>query len=364
MTDWQSVRSEFPALQQWTYLNSATFGQCPSRARDAMNAHMTRRDAQACSDFLNWFSDADGIRESCAKLIHCQPEDIGFAHSACAALAWLMNGLDWRAGDEVLTLEGEFPNNIYPQPLLQAAGVVFRQVPWEKFYDAVTNRTRLVLLSVLNYATGFRPPLVQVSEFLASRGVMLYLDGTQGAGVVHLDVSAIRPVMLAVDAYKWMLSPNGAGFVYVSPELRKTLLPTIIGWRSDRDWRNVNQLNHGNPVFADSAERYEGGQIVFPSLYAMGAVVDWMVSIGPEQIEQRALQLAGYARTRLSAKGADVSPSGSPIITAKFADRDSGALAKALSEKRILVSARHGRLRVSTHFYNLEEDVDRLAEAL
>jgi selenocysteine lyase/cysteine desulfurase len=161
-----------------------------------------------------------------------------------------------------------------------------------------------------------------------------------------------------------MLSPNGAGFVYVAPELRERLAVTVVGWRTDRDWRQVNHLNHGAPVLGDAAEKYEGGGLVFPSLYAMSAVLDMMLEIGASVIEARVLDLAGQVRTMLSDLGASVNHDASQIVTGCLPGRDPGELVRRLREERILVSARHGRLRVSPHFYNDERDVEKLRLAL
>src|SRR3954470_7825162 len=77
-TDWKAVRAEFPALADWTYLNTATFGQMPRRAADAMSRHLARRDETGCGDFLSWFDDMDAIRVLCARLVHCEAADIAF----------------------------------------------------------------------------------------------------------------------------------------------------------------------------------------------------------------------------------------------------------------------------------------------
>jgi selenocysteine lyase/cysteine desulfurase len=161
-----------------------------------------------------------------------------------------------------------------------------------------------------------------------------------------------------------MLSANGAGFLYVDPELRQRLPPSVVGWRSDRDWRSVDCLNHGEPVFAQTAEKYEGGMLPFPSIYGMGAVIDLMLHVGPAAIEARVLELAGKARAMLCGLGAAVNADESQIVTASLPGRDSGELARSLKERRILVSARHGRLRVSPHFYNDETDLEILRKAL
>ncbi len=303
MTDWKALRAEFPALANWIYLNTATYGQMPRCAADAMSRHLARRDDLACGDYLAWFDDMDAIRELCARLVHCEASDIAFVINASTGLAALVQGLPWQPGDEVLTLDDEFPNQLYVSAALARFGAKLRAVAWSEFYQSVNERTRLAVLSTVNYATGFRPPLEEISRFLRERGVLLYLDGSQSVGALQFDVKCVRPSVLCVNAYKWMLSPNGAGFLYVDPELRQRLPSTVVGWRSDRTWRSVDCLNHGEPVFAETAEKYEGGMLPFPSIYAMGAAIDMMLQAGPAAIEARVLDLAGQARAMLSRAG-------------------------------------------------------------
>jgi cysteine desulfurase/selenocysteine lyase len=142
----------------------------------------------------------------------------------------------------------------------------------------------------------------------------------------------------------------------------------VTGWRTHKTWREVDNLHHGTPVLKETAEKYEGGGLPFPLLYAMEASVNLMLEIGPEAIERRVLELAGSARRRLLRVGAEAQESGSQIVAAKFAGAgsaiDPSRLARELKERRVLVAARHGYLRVSPHFYNNEEDLDRLEEEL
>jgi len=367
--DWQQIRSEFPSLAEWTYLNTATFGQMPRRAAEAVANHFMRRDALACSDFMRWFEDADRIRERIAQFIRCQPADVAFIQNASAGLSLLLGGLTWKAGDQIVTLEDEFPNHYYYPSHLGGCGVEFVETPWERFYDAFTPRTRLVAISTVNYSTGFRPPLEEIAPELRRRGILLYLDGTQSLGALEFDVSRIQPDLLSVDAYKWLLTPNGASFMYVSPALRERLAPAVIGWRSDRNWRNHENLHHGAPQFAAEAEKYEGGMLPFGLLYALDAVIEMIQAIGPRRIEKRVMSLAAKTREVLRGAGATLlSDRGphydSPIVTARFEGRDAPAIARELQSRKVLVAARHGNLRVSPHFYNNEADLDRLREAL
>jgi cysteine desulfurase / selenocysteine lyase len=362
--DWSAVRREFPALANWIYLNTATYGQLPRRAAEAVNRHFSRRDELACSDFLTWFDDADHIRESIGRLINARADDIAFIPNASTGLSTVLNGIDWQPGDRVVTLEGEFPNNLYIAALRERYHVRFSVAPWDQFYESIDSHTRLVAMSTANYTTGFRPPLTHVSRFVREHGAFLYLDGTQSIGALQFDTVDIKPDLLAVNGYKWLLSPNGSGFMYVSPRLRAMLPPNIVGWRSDEGWREVNSLHHGAPRFKSSAEKYEGGMLDFPALYAMGASVEMMLELGPENIERRVLELAAKVRAVLEMAGGKVQHENTAILAAQFEDRDPAVLAARLKEQRILVSARHGNLRVSVHFYNDESDIAALAAAL
>lgn len=362
--NWTEVRAQFPALANWTYLNTATYGQLPKRATERVAEHFAHRDEVACWDFVTWFDDMDRVRDLAARLVHCERDDIAFVQNASTALAIPIAGLDWKPGDRVVTLAGEFPNNIYAPSVLARRGIEFVETAWEGFYDSIDERTRLVALSSANYVTGFVPPLEEISAFLRPRGVLLYVDGTQSIGALQFDVRRVQPDMLAVHGYKWLTSPDGAAFTYVAPGLRRTLDPVVVGWRSHRDWRNVDNLHHGTPEFAQSAEKYEGGMLPFAVLYAMGASLELILEIGPEAIEKRVLSLANQVRDIARGLGGEPVSENSAIVSVRFDGRDPSPLAQELKQKRVLVAARHGLLRISTHFYNNEEDLEHLRAAL
>ena len=364
MTDWAAIRAEFPALAKWTYLNAATFGQLPRCATAAIAAHFAHRDDLACTDFLSWFDGVDQVRESIAKLISCTAADIAFVVNAATGLALLLSGLDWQPGDQVITLEDEFPNQLYALGELERHGVEAIHCSWADLRAQVTNRTRLVALSSANYNSGFVPELQELASFLRSRGVLLYVDGTQSVGALRFDVGRVQPDMLCVHGYKWLCSPNGAAFVYVSPELRERLRPNVIGWRSHHAWRSVDNLHHGAPELMSAAEKYEGGMLAFPLIYAMGATVDFMLRIGPEAIEDRVLALADQVRAVLREAGAAVLDGRSAIVTARFANADPSRIATQLRERGVVVAARKGQLRVSPHLYNNEADIETFAREL
>jgi cysteine desulfurase / selenocysteine lyase len=363
--DWARIRSQFPSIQALTFLNTATFGQLPLAGEEAIARHLARRREFACTDFLSWFTGVDELRAKLGQLIQAAPEDIAFMPNASWALAHLLNGLDWRADDEVVTAEGEFSNHLYVAEHLTRRGVKCIRCGYEEVLGRLTPRTRLVMLSTVNYSTGYRARIDEIAAELHRRGILFYLDATQSLGALRLDFGAVRPDLLAVDCYKWMLAPNGAAFMAVAPELRQRLAPLAVGWRSHHDWRNVDQLWEGMPEFSATAEKYEAGMLASLPLCALEASVDLMLSIGPDVIEQRVLALAGSVRERLRALGGEPLPyDDSAIVAARFPGKDASALAVELKRQGIIVSARHGQLRVSTHFYNNEDDAARLAATL
>jgi cysteine desulfurase / selenocysteine lyase len=167
-----------------------------------------------------------------------------------------------------------------------------------------------------------------------------------------------------VDGYKWLLAPNGATFFYISPELRRVLRPAVMGWRSDKGWRLVDDLHHGAPELPEAASKYEGGMLNFPSLYGAEESIRMMLEIGVDSIERRVLELAGLAAGILRKSGARIVNENTHIIAAHWPDRDASALAQRLQARKIVVAARHGNLRVSPHFYNTEEDLSALEREL
>lgn len=359
--DWDSVRAEFPALANWTYLNTATFGQVPRRARAAADAHYARREEAASADFLNWFDDMDEIRALIGELIHCEAADIAFSTNASFALSLFLGGIDWKEGDKIVTLRDEFPNQYYFAASLASQGVELVEL---NEINQLPARTRAVILSTVNYSNGYRPDAALVSELSHRAGALVYLDGTQSVGALSFDIARVKPDVFAVDGYKWLLTPNGATFFYISPELRRTLKPSVMGWRSDKGWRLVDELNHGIALLPEGAEKYEGGMLNFSAIYGASESIRMMLEIGTDVIEQRVLELARLTAEMLKGTGASIVNENSNIVAAHWPDRDVSALARKLEEQRIVVAARHGNLRVSPHFYNNEADIERLRAAL
>ncbi len=374
-TDWTAVRKHFPVLNEWVYLNTATFGPLPSVAAQAIAKHFADRDRLASLDFLSWYDRVDRIRAKLGRWIGADADDIAFTSSAGVGLSWILHGLDWKPGDRILTPADEFPNNLYATDLMARYGVEVDRSPagegfdLDRFVSAIGDRTRMVLLSAIDYASGFRPPLAAIGEAARRRGAIFVIDGTQGAGAIPLDVDACGADVVICHGYKWMCSPAGAGFLYVRPEIRERLAPLTVSWRSHRDWRRVDDLHHGAPELPSEAAKLEGGVLNFAGLFALEAVVDLFFSIGREELWERVAEMAHATQDALRRAGGEPSCDAfahfdSPVVAARFPGLDLAELCGALRRQRIAVAVRHGRLRVSPHFFNNAADLTALESGI
>lgn len=359
------VAAEFPAVPGRTFLNTATMGLMPLCARQAILAAFESRDTFYGQRLLEYFDEFDETRAKAARMIGAHPSDVAYVPSASHALAILLHGIDWKPGDRILTFENEFPNNYYAPAMLAERGVEMKEVPLGEFREHLNTRVRLCLVSALNYITGDRAPLGELRRELSSAGAMLYVDATQGCGGVQLDVREFEPDMMAVHGYKWLLSPTGAGFVYVAPRVREWLQPNVTGWRSDAQWRDFANLRTGAPELTPSAERYEGSMPGLEVWRAMGAVIDLFESLGFANVEAYNLQLAAQLRAGLLRLGFTPRTTASPIVSSRVPGHTTAAeLVKGLDREGIGVSSRHGLLRVSVHLYNTTADVERVLRVL
>jgi selenocysteine lyase/cysteine desulfurase len=374
--DWEAARVDFPVLRNWAYFNTASLGPVPARAERAIIAHLRHRDEQACLDFLAWFAEAEKVRAQAAVLIGAAAEDIAFLPNTGTGLSWLLNGIGWKTGDQIAYLANEFPNNTYAPLALGARGIEAKPVSTggerfsvDEFLDQLTPRTRLVVLSAVNYATGLRPPLAEIGVELQRRGILFYVDGTQSVGALRTDVRAAGVAVMAVHAYKWLLCPPGIGFAYIAPEVREWLQPAVYSWRSDKNWRNVDCLHDGAPELPGGAAKYEGGMQNFSGIFALGAVLEMLNGWGAEAVEQRVLTVSEKVRGLVRSRGGQTPGDGypyydSPIIAAHFAQADLQQLSAGLRQQRVAAAVRKGGLRLSPHFFNNDRDLEQLDVAL
>ncbi len=228
-------------------------------------------------------------------------------------------------------------------------------------------RTRLVAISFVEFGTGYRNDLDALAQLCHERGAYLCVDGIQGLGALRFSVQQTPADFLATHAAKWMLGPIGAGFLYIRRELLTRLDPVMTGWRSvvDRD----NYYSYDSPL-RQGGERFEAGSLNVAGLLGMEAALDLILTVGLETIERRILALTDYLIAGLQAHGCDITTpiahrrERSGIVCFRCPGVDPTALAERIKAADVVVSLRGGVIRVSPHFYNTEEDLDRLLEAL
>jgi cysteine desulfurase / selenocysteine lyase len=282
-------------------------------------------------------------------------------------------GLDWRVGDNVVTLADEFPSNAYPWLNLQSRGVETRRVPTDNgqldldaLAAACDARTRIISVSWVGYATGYRNDVDRIVQIAHERGAHMMLDAIQGLGAFPFDVRKTPVDFLAADGHKWMLGPEGAGIAYIRREHLERLRPFGVGWHSVVHSSDYTRIElHLKP----SAARYEGGSQNMVGMIGFGASLDLLLDLGIERIAAAILDITDRACERLRGMRAKIVSDRRPerrsgIVAFELAGRDPLAVKKHCLTRQVVLSCRAGRLRISPHAYNNEEDVDRLIHAL
>ncbi len=371
--DWDRLRDEFPITRNYNYQNHAAVAPISRRAADAVRRYLKHSEENS---YLHggFYKHADRVRGQVAQLINADPDEVTFTKNTCDGLNLVANGLNWQNGDNVVTSHVEFPSNMYPWMALRSRGVQGRMVleedgriPVERLMGAIDSRTRIVTISSVQFASGFRTDLATLGEYCQSKGVLLCVDAVQSLGVFPIDVKAMNIDFLAANGHKWLCAPEGSGIFYVRKELQGHLRPTTIGWMSMKEPFNFGRYQF---EFADSARRYDAGGYNLAGIYGLGASIEFVQEIGIENISRRVVELTDRLTTGIREKGYRVVSSRAPAeassIVAFFSDlHDHDQLQHHLqAEHRIVIAVRSGRLRASPHFYNSEREIDQLLEAL
>ncbi len=373
-------RPEFPVTGRYIYLNHASIGPLPRRS-----ARRVATLAQVISETgdRRWperNAEIERVRGLAAGLIGAHaPHEVAFVENTSTALSAVAEGLDWRPGDNIVGAEGEFPSNAYPWMNIvarQNGEVEYRLAPErdgridaDDLLGRIDGRTRILALSWVQYATGFRSDLARLGAACRERGALFVVDAIQGLGALALDVEASGIDVLAASAHKWLLGPEGIGLLYVSDRVIDRLRPTRAGWRSTRtpyDW------THLDLTFAEGAKRFESGTINGFGIAALGGSLEILHEAGAQQIERRVLELgeriaAGFVAAGLTLaapRGDAFGGETSGIVSGTHPRRGPDELAEALALRGVVVSSRAGRLRAAPHFYNSEDEIDQFLKIL
>jgi selenocysteine lyase/cysteine desulfurase len=231
---------------------------------------------------------------------------------------------------------------------------------------AVDSHTRVVALSFVEYASGYRNDLDAIGAFCRERGVYFFVDAIQGLGVFPLDVTNTPVDFLAADSHKWLLRPEGIGIFWIRKDLIDMLHPIGVGWNSV-----VNAVDFAKIDFRlkPTASRWEGGSRNNVGITAMGASLDLLLAIGIAALGERVEFLTDYACERAASAGLEVFSSRaagekSGIVSFLTPGRDPDDLRKRCHEAGVIVNQRMGRLRFSPHAYNSTEEIDRFLECV
>ncbi len=366
-------RDEFPIAKRYTYLNHAALGPLPACTADTV-AELARdfRDRGVLAE-KKWLRAVTRTRSLVAQLLNTSTEDIAFTKNTSQGLSIVAASLPWQPGDVIVTIRGEFPANVYPWLALQHRGVAVRFVqPRQgriclKELDAALSGARLLAISWVQYSTGFRLDLEELSELCAKRGVLLCLDAIQGMGALPIDLQATPVDFCAFGAHKWLLAPQGVGVLYINQQVRDLLHPANVGWLGV-NWQDYTAFDYDSPLMG-SAARYEEGTRSLVGIAGLEQSLRLLLAVGPERIAQHLQVLTDHLVDQLQGLGYRIltpleQEHRSGIVTFCHPQRSAQSVFDALRAASIVGAVREGGVRLSPHLYNTLDEIDAVVDAL
>jgi cysteine desulfurase/selenocysteine lyase len=366
MIDWLQVRQQFPVTENSSYLNAAAAGPLARATMGAATEYYQQMTDDADTHWDEWLEKREDVRRKIAAFINAEPEEIALTTNTSSGMNVIIDALETHG--EVISCELEFPvstlpwmNRRIPVHLVEPVEGVVRT---DDIRDMMNVRTGVICMSHVQYSNGLRTDLEELGN--AKGGHALVVNASQSAGGFAIDVKRMKIDALCATGHKWMLSGYGSGFVYISKELLERSKPRAIGWLSVED--PYGDRNNEIHLRHDAAARAELGCPHFAGMFALGASVDLITSIGIKNIEERVLELNRFLTSRLMEAGWKVL---SPIVdegtrsaqTLVEADDPAGVVAR-LAEQKIIVTKKPQGIRVATHFFNNEADIERLVSTL
>lgn len=375
-------RDEMSVTERWAYFDHAAVGPIPRRAAEAIR----RWADQACADgdvhWPEWSRAASTLRQNAATLVHASTREIALVPNTTFGINLIALGFPWRSGDSMVVLDNEFPSNLLPWMELKRRGVEVRcvsvppdgSIELSRIREAMDGSTRLVAISWVGYISGYRVNLSDVCDMVHRQGAQVFVDAIQGLGVFPLDTQSVPIDYAAADGHKWMLGPEGAGILYVREKHLPNLVPAMVGWNSIEA---SHTFEARGAQFKTDASRYEGGtpnhvgQLGFAQ--SLGLLLELGCHTAGNAVEQAVLDNAASIRDVIRSLGGSFpfrvpsdkrSEHDSGIIAFEIPGRDPVVLRKHLLKMGVVLSVRHGLLRIATHGYNDASDIERLKTAL
>ena len=371
--DINSYRALFPVIKTGTiYLNHAATSPLPTKVIDAVNKYLKERSETQIDNLASFQPTLTETRGFAARLLNTTPDRIAFFGNTTNAINLLATGIEWKTGDRIILDDIEFPANVYPFLNLKRLGV---EVDFVKNRDGkilledleakITPRTKLLSISHVQFLTGYRSDLKAIGELCKKRGIIFSVDAIQAAGVMPIDVQEMKIDFLATGGQKWLMSPQGIAFAYVSEEMQGRITQAYLGWTSIKNF--FGEFTRYRLDLDDTARRYENGTMNFIGITSLHESLSTLLEVGIDSIEEHVLDLSDKLISELKSLGLHAYVEGSRkersgIISIRVPDAD--AYSAKLAKAKIVVAVRQGVIRVSPHFYNTEEEILTLVENL
>jgi len=368
------ARHLFPLAERYIHMNHAGVSPLSQRARAAIEQVVETSMNLPYRD--HWAQDeADRVRGLVGRLINGSADSIALTRSTAHGMSLLAQGLDWAAGDNVVGAAGEYPANVYPWMALQNRGVEYRQarpidgrITPDSVFALIDARTRVVALSHVEFWNGFRVDIEAIGGECRRRGIVFAVDVMQSVGALRVDVARTPIDFCAAGAGKWLMGPLGIGFCFCVPELLEKIRPVIVGVGSvaGRDRYFEYDL-----AFDPTARRFEESVVSLLDTAAFGAALGLLLEIGPEEIERRVLGLSARLAEGLARNGCEIvepwpraRTESSGIVSFRKPGMSAAAVLRDLAAARVIARTHQDFVRLSPHFYNTEEEVDRVLEVM
>ena len=301
------LRALFPITQRAIYLNHAAVSPLPIPTTAAIESHLKDVQDNGSLNYQNWIAVKNQARALLADLLGARPDQIAFMRNTSDSLSTVANGLKWQRGDNIVTFKREFPANIYPWLRLQTEfGVEVRmcderegRVDFDELANMVNSRTRVIAISHVQYASGFRSNLERLGRLARKHDALLVVDVIQSLGVIPLNVEAELIDVAAGASHKWLLAPEGVGYLYLSDRARERIVPTLVGWVSvvePEDYENFDQeWNRGTLA-------WETGTGPTALIHGLEASLKILSSVGTSAIASYLEQLTDHLCEQLRAR--------------------------------------------------------------
>ncbi len=369
------VRSLFPIAERAIYFNHAAVSPPPITAIRAVEAQLKDVNENGSANFRSWLAVKEQARQLLAKLLGARPEQVAFVRNTSDALSTVANGLTWKPGDNIVTFSREFPSNIYPWLRIRdALGVEVRmceeragRIDLTEFECLVDQHTRVIAISQVQYASGFRTDLQRLGRLARQHDALLVVDAIQALGVIPINVDAELVDVAAGGGHKWLLSPEGVGYLYLSDRARERIEPTLVGWVSVPDPDDYFNFDQG---WKSGALAWETGTGPASLFYGFKASLELLSRVGVENIATYLEELTDYLCEGLKARNYEVVSSRESceksqiVCIAPHLGSSAMDLYIHLRERNIVTAPRNDRLRIAPHLYNTAIEVDDFIKAL